>query len=326
MTDETGHDTRTREAAEWFARLKQRRVDSADVEAFSVWRRIPANAAAFERMEAMWNAAGVLARDPEMVELTRAAAEPDARRPEPRRRLSWKPATAITLCVLALGAAGGTWLMSRPQVHSAGFGEREHVRLADGSSVQLDSGSRIAVRLRGDARRIELLDGEALFDVAHDPGRPFVVTAGKTRVTALGTRFDVRRRGEEVRVVLVDGRVRVDADRAEGPRAWTLAPAQQITPTATAPVVAAADVSHATSWTSGRLMFERTPLSTAIAEVNRYSRTPIELQASGLAQVEVSGVFDAGDTAGFVSAVTALYPVRAVQEHGSIRLHAAPEK
>ncbi len=326
MTADTSHDTRTREAAEWFARLKQRRVDRADVEAFSVWRRTPENAAAFARLEAMWDAAGVLARDPEMAEMARAAAEPNTRRRTKPAGAFWKPATALALMLLVVGGAGGIWLVSRPDIHTAGFGEREHVQLSDGSTVQLDAGSRIAVRMRGGARRIELLDGEALFDVRPDPSRPFEVTAGNTRITALGTRFDVRRRGSEVRVVLVQGEVRVEADKPDGRRTWTLAPKQQITPTAPAPVVIAVDTASATSWTAGRLMFDRTPLTTAIAEVNRYSRTPVELRATGLGGIEVSGVFDTGDADGFVSAVTALYPLRATQEDGAIILHAAPRK
>ena len=256
--------------------------------------------------------------------MTRAAAEPNTRR-QPAGAF-WKPVTALALILLAVGGAGGIWLVSRPDIHTAGFGEREHVQLSDGSTVQLDAGSRIAVRMRGGARRIELLDGEALFDVRPDPSRPFEVTAGNTRIIALGTRFDVRRRGSEVRVVLVQGKVRVEADKPDGRHTWTLAPEQQITPTAAAPVVIAVDTGSATSWTAGRLMFDRTPLTTAIAEVNRYSRTPVELRADGLGRIEVSGVFDTGDADGFVSAVTALYPLRATQEDGAIILHAGPRK
>lgn len=326
MTVETGHDTRTREAAEWFARLKQRRVHRADVEAFSAWRREPENAAAFARLEALWDAAGVLAADPEMAELTRAAAEPGAAGRRSRSRRAWKPAAGLAAAVLVLGGVGGVWFLTRPEIHTTGFGERDHVRLADGSSVHLDAETRIAVRMSGAERRIELLEGEALFAVSRDPERPFVVTAGQARITALGTRFDVRRRGSDVRVVLVEGRVRVEADKAQGARAWTLAPQQQITPTAAAPVVSAADVSRATSWTAGRLMFDRTSLAAAIVEVNRYSRTPVELRAPDLADIEVSGVFNTGDADAFVSAVTALYPLHAVPEDGAIVLKSAPKR
>lgn len=326
MAVETGHDTRTREAAEWFARLKQRRVDRADVEAFSLWRRTPENAAAFARLETLWDAAGVLADDPDIVEMTRAAAEPSPSRGRSRANPAWKPAIGLAVVLLALGALGGSWFLFRPEIHATGFGERGHVQLADGTTVQLDAETRMSVRMTGDARRIELLSGEALFAVHSDPSRPFIVTAGDARITALGTRFDVRRRGENVRVVLVEGRVRVDADRAQGPSSWTLSPRQQLSPTAAVPVVATVDVAEATSWTAGRLMFDRTPLASAIAEVNRYSRKPVSLRASGLSDIEVSGVFDTGDVNGFVSAVTALYPLTPSEEDGTIVLKPSPKK
>ncbi|MDZ4372121.1 MAG: FecR domain-containing protein, partial [Phenylobacterium sp.] len=150
------------------------------------------------------------------------------------------------------------------------------------------------------------------FDVEGDARRPFVVTAGDTRVTALGTRFDVRRVGPGARVVLIEGRVAVRG--GPGPdRAWSLAPGQQVVTAARRPAVAAADVPAATSWASGRLTFRETPIGQAVAEVNRYSPRRIDLQASEFAAIPVSGVFDTGDVDGFVAALTDLYPLRATR-------------
>lgn len=326
MTVETVADIRRREAAAWFARLKQRRVESADIQAFSEWRRSPENATAFARIEAMWDAAEVLAHDDDMAELTLAAAKRGAARARSPVRTRWRPLVAALAGVVVLGSAA-VWLLAQPKVYATEVGEQRLVRLADGSTVRLDTASRIAVRLRGNERRVELVSGQALFDVRPDAARPFVVNAGDTAVTALGTRFDVRRLGAEVRVILIEGRVRVDETGGQSRQSWTLRPGQQVVPSAAAPVVADVDAARATSWTTGRLVFDRTPLQTAVAEVNRYSPTKIELRARAVTGIPVSGAFDAGDIDGFVSAVTELYPVTASPPtDGVIVLRDAPKK
>lgn len=317
MTVETDPDIRRREAAAWFARLKQRHVAAEDVQAFSAWRRSPENAHAFARIEAMWDAAEVLSHDSDMAEMTLAAAARGVRRHRPSFERVWKPAAA-GLAALVLLIGGGVWFLHQPQVYATGVGERRVVQLADGSTVTLDTSSRVAARLRGRERRLDLVAGQALFDVRPDAARPFVVSAGDARVTALGTRFDVRRLGGDVRVVLVEGRVRVDAHKGGEPRSWTLRPGQQVAPNAPAPAVLPVDAARATSWTTGRLVFDRTPLATAIREVNRYSKTRIELQASSVADIAVSGAFDTGDVEGFVSALTELYPVSVVSSDDGV--------
>lgn len=326
MTVETGADIRRREAAAWFARLKQRRVESEDVEAFSEWRRSPENAAAFARIEAMWDAAEVLAHDEDMAELTRAATARSASPSRASRRPSWRPVAAALAAVAILGAAA-LWMLSRPEVYATEIGEQRRVRLADGSTVHLDTNSRIAVRIGRGERHVDLTEGRALFEVRSDPDRPFVVGAGSAEVTALGTRFDVRRHGAEVRVILVEGAVRVEAPQGETRLRWTLAPGQQVAPTAPSPAVEQVDAARATSWTTGRLVFDRTPLKAAVGEINRYSKTPIELQSGDVADIPVSGAFDAGDVDGFVSAVTELYPVEvAPSADDVIVLRDAPKK
>jgi transmembrane sensor len=200
------------------------------------------------------------------------------------------------------------WWTSRPTVYETRIGERRTVMLADGSRVTLDTASKVAVRLDRNRRSITLAEGQALFDVEHDRSRPFVVTAGDARVTALGTRFDVRLSGQGARVTLVEGRVAVETYGAR-PKRWTLAPDQRIVTTSKNPAPARTDAASAVSWASGRLTFDNTPVSVAVAEVNRYTMTPIRLEAQAIAQVPVSGVFDTGDVEGFVAALQDLYGV-----------------
>ncbi|MFN4287381.1 MAG: FecR family protein [Brevundimonas sp.] len=308
MTVDADHEIRRREAASWFAKLSQRKVSADDVRAFSAWRRTPANAAAFERMEALWDAAETMAVDPAVAALTRETLSRTAR--SPRRglkgalRLAGAGAGALAALVL-----GMMWFASQPTTYRTDVGERRTIELTDGSSVILDTASRVEIRLTDDRRAIALLSGQALFDVAPD-NRPFVVTAGEVEVTAIGTRFDVRRLARGARVILLEGQVDVrDTRRSEA--TWSLSPGEQIVTSSPSPIVAQADVDAATSWITGRLVFEALPLRNAIAEMNRYTTAKIRLEGEDYGDIRVSGAFNAGDVDAFISAVTVLYPLRA---------------
>lgn len=311
MTVDDDLDIRRQEAASWFTRLSQRRVSTADVKAFSAWRRDPCNARAYDRVESVWAATNALKGDPDISALT---ADALGRAPPPVRARAmvsriWKPLGGMTVAIIAV-AAVGLWTLNRPATYATAVGEQRTVRLEDGSRVTLDTASRIQVSLREDRRSVTLLEGQAFFDVAGNPGRPFVVAAGDARITAIGTRFDVRRIGDGARVTLIEGRVSV-RETARAGAAWSLDPGQQVVTDAPRPVVTTVDIAQETSWTMGRLIFKETPIRAAVAEINRYSETKIDLQASHIADIPVSGAFDTGDTDGFVAALQDLYAVSA---------------
>lgn len=315
MTIEAEADNRRKAAAEWFARLNQRSVTTSDVRAFSEWRRDPENARVFARLESLWAAAETLAETPEVAAFTaeaRARLEPaaTARRPVRARRLI--PIGVTGLATLAMAAAAWIWIDQRPTILETAVGEQRSVELEDGSRVILDTGSRLEVRYSNARRDVTLTQGQAMFEVEGDPARPFLVQAGDTRVTAIGTRFDVRRTGQGARVILVEGRVAVQQGRTDAGR-WSLAPGQEITTARPQPEVRSANVPAATSWTTGRLTFENTPIAVAVAEINRYSRTPVTLDDARISSIRVSGVFDTGDVEGFVSALSDLYALKATR-------------
>lgn len=313
---DTEDEKRRQEAAAWFSRLNQRRVSSEDIHAFAEWRRAPENAEAYARAERLWEKAGGLAADPEIQRLTR-----DAARPGPgHRNVRWFVLGGAGAAAALLGAIA--WGHLGPKAYGTETGERRTVMLADGSSVTLDTDSRISVRLTGDRRAIELLRGRAMFDVARDVSRPFVVEAGPVEVTALGTRFDVRRYHDGASVTLAEGRVSVADERTE--RDWTLSPGQQLTATARAPSLGAVNVEATTSWTEGRLVFDHTPLSQAVGEMNRYASVKLELRSSTLATAPISGVFNTGDMEAFAGALSDLYPLSLRRSDGRLVLSDAP--
>ncbi len=305
-----GDDRRTlEEAAGWFTRLKQDSVSEGTIEDFLQWRRDPANDAAYAEVEARWRQADRVGNDPELVRLTEAA----LRRPKAADAIRRWIGKHVLQLGLAGAVVGGAMVLVfahfQPQAYETDVGAQQIVRLNDGSVLRLNTASRVEIHFARHERRLVLQRGEAYFEVAHDATRPFIVVAGDTQVRAIGTKFDVRRSGRATQVTLAEGRVQVA--RPDRKERWMLAPNQQITLNGVPPVPQVADAATTTSWTTGRLRFSETPLVEAIAEVNRYSRTKITLDASHVAEERVSGVFDTGDTKAFVSAVTEIFSLKA---------------
>ena len=320
MSDPQGiRENAEREAADWFARLRTNAVSLDTMEAFRTWRDSPGNRSAYNAIEKQWRAMGSLEGEPEGDIAGAAALAGGARlRPARTSRAAWAGGAAI-FGALILAAGGYAWWTQG--LVSTTVGEQRSEQLADGSMVRLDTSSRIRVRFSRGERHIDLLQGQAFFDVAHDTSRPFVVQAGATSVRAVGTRFDVRRDGDQVKATLVEGVVQVRMQGGAAPSVWTLHPGQQIVTSRAPPQTRQVDTQAATSWTTGRVVFEGVPLTQAIAEVNRYSRHKITLDAPGVGAVPVTGVFDSGDTAAFVSAVCALHQLKADADvQGGVRL------
>lgn len=300
------HETqRDSEAAAWLIRLNSRTVDTSELEAFFAWRRVPANARAYDRMEAQWRESRKLADDPDIQEAMHEALDPDAHRTRPENPLR----AALAACVLIAVACAGLFYVSAETVLETGTGEQRLVQLDDGSRVHLDTGTRIRIS-RWNNRALVLEHGRALFDVAHDASRPFSVTSDATEILALGTRFEVDQREATVSVALVEGRVRIQKLHADEMAALELDPGQIVTIGTRGPsAIRSATPADIAPWTMGRLEFSDTPLIEAINEINRYSRTKLRLKASRWADERVTGIFSVEDMPAFVDAVTALYPL-----------------
>ncbi|KQW72243.1 hypothetical protein ASE17_05075 [Phenylobacterium sp. Root77] len=320
MTADAAPDQVEKEAADWFARLNKLSITTKALEDFHAWRRDPAHDAAYERIEALWETAGRLGKHPDTARDV-AAALARGRRKRRFARLGSRPARigAGLATVTAAAALVFTFAIERPTPYATGLGEQRLVSLDDGSRLRLDTSTQVRVKFKPDRREVVLVHGQAFFDVAHDTARPFVVMAGDQSIRALGTRFDVRNDAGDVRVTLVQGAVEVS--RQSDGQTWRLAPGQGLAVRGqTVAPPKAVDVTAATSWTSGRLVFRAAPLGEAVAEVNRYSADKIALDNAELRNVPVSGVFDVGDTRAFVSAVSELFNLRAVETGDGYRL------
>lgn len=309
-------------AAAWRVRMDEAAWSPADDAELDVWLAADErHAQAFEQTGAVWDFFDVNAAEPEMMRARRDAID-RAQRAAGRRwsgpgrfvRLPGYGRIAAGLAAVAVLAAGIYPLVDGKVSYGTGLGERRVVTLADGSKVSLDALTRVSVDYSKSARRLTLIRGQARFDVAKDVTRPFSVAARDRTVVATGTAFNIDLLAPEVRVTLIEGRVVVL------PRARSTAPAksvelrtgQQLVATAdAAPTVAPANLAETTAWQQGKIIFDDEPLEDAVARVNRYSKRKIALGDAAARATRVSGVFEAGDTAAFVGAVTYYLPVRA---------------
>lgn len=304
------------QAASWLARLGTRTISLDTIQDFAKWREVPENAEAYRRAEQLWSQTGDLAGDPDI-----EAALSQAYQRRPSRRFGVKQLLAIGLTTAVTASIGvGAFFWESRNTYGTGIGEQRVIQLTDGSLVRLDTASKMRVRFSSGERRIELSEGQALFEVAHNADRPFVVSTTDASVTAVGTVFEVRRVGSETRVVLVSGAVDVmQAGAASAPQ--RLLPNQQTAITQGQAKVTTVDADTATSWTDGELTFVDTPLAEAVAEMNRYLARPIVLEAPAVASTPINGVFKSGDRAAFVSAAAHLFSLRAVSgPDGQVRL------
>lgn len=260
-----------RAAQAWVVRLTSGDVRPGDVEAARAWcAQAPEHQQAFVEARRLWALSGQL--------------QAPARRRAPARQ--WALASAAVL-VLGVGVAlawHGQWGAD----YRTGVGERRVVALSDGSRISLDAESAVDVEMNDRARRITLRKGEAVFEVAHDPARPFTVQAGAVQATALGTVYAVSREGASVGVVVKRGRVAVSdtTDRVElsageavGREAGRLGGKHGL------------DVDSALAWQQGRLVFEQAPLAQVLKALERYRPGWLLIGDEQLRGLKVSGTF-----------------------------------
>ncbi|TWI00881.1 FecR family protein [Luteimonas cucumeris] len=276
-----------------------------------------------------WTASPFLGSREVMNDTTRAAPASAAPRASPRSTRMGRYFGAAAALALAVSSAGmWRYLTAVEQTsYQSGLGELRLIPLADGSRATLSSDSRILVSMSRGERRIDLQQGEAFFDVAKDPGRPFVVAAGARRAIAVGTRYAVRRDAANLRVVVTEGTVRLETDTAPDrhPQPTTLLPAGSVAlATSNGVLVRSGSVEEAErqlNWRSGFLAFHDTPLSDAAAEFNRYNGRKIVIGDARVAALRVGGNFRWSNVDVFVRLLEQGFPVRAEHEDERIVLY-----
>ena len=299
------------EALAWFVRLNSGDATDNDRTRFAEWLRAGAeNRAAYDRLEDVW------------ADLDRV---PDPRRARQPRRTALSRRTMLAGATGAAASAGFVMLASGITVHDiegmltadyrTGTGERRTITTPDGSTVELDACTSIALEFDANVRRLRLLSGRAMFTVAPDRTRPFEVACAGGTIRALGTAFAVHRRPTDTAVAVAESAVTVTVGTPET-RGGTarVTQGQRITYGAAGlgRIVSAADGAE-TAWRRGKMIFRDRPLGDVVADLNRYRPGRIAIWDDALLNLHVDGVFNTASPEAALDAIVGTLPVQGVR-------------
>lgn len=329
------------EASVWIARLHgPSRSPAMERECLKWQARSAAHRLAFERCTDVWEEVkGVSVAD---AFASAAANRADEGGKSGKSKPRWPLLSVAAVLALCAALVAQRWWGA--DVYATKIGEQQMVLLDDGTRLSLNTDTRVRVELGAHLRTVSVLAGEALFEVAKDAKRPFVVKVDGSEVEALGTVFSVRVSGngtaaEALAVTLFEGEVSLRAVAGSGSR--RIAPSRSVLMHAGDRVrlVASASGPGAPSvpqldrpptepllaWKRSEAIFDGASLSEAVTEMNRYSRTPIVLAADAtLSTLRVSGLYRTGDSAAFARAVAALHGLQLREHDGRMELASPP--
>ena len=319
MVKKTAHLIDT-EAAQWAARIDRGPLEPAQERMFHIWLNEDVRSAgAYARMRALsLTTQRARALGPDF--------DPSAFAPRPAMARRTMLQLGGALAASALIAVAGTWAGLRHRGRfSTGKGATKVIALKDGSVVTLNTASEIQVNYSDALRAVELIRGEALFDVARNKARPFVVAAGDTSVRVVGTSFTVRHLdATPVQVLVREGTVEVFKPEVDSApvriTANNMAVAAADGDAIAASAVPAAQVHRQLAWQSGQLAFEGETLAQAAQEFSRYSDTRIVIDDPALAKEEIAGLFKATDPIGFAQTIAVSLNAHATIGEGEVRL------
>lgn len=318
----TRRDEIDAEAAAWLFRLQDDDRTAHTDAAFQTWLKAdPAHETAFQQITDVWEilpGAAAIQRQPAN-DVPRRGARPQ------RRGFMIGIAAAIAAAAVVFG--GAYLLSARTEIYETGVGQQHVATLKDGSQLALNTDSKVLVTYHNDRRHLELVRGEAMFDVAHNPQRPFTVLAGQEQVKALGTSFVVRREPNHLWVTLVRGKVELSNRVASADGGSDFRPQVILAPGERATVDGAGNllvdrpsVSAMVAWRQGEVVFKDTTILEAANELNRYGPVKISVTDPVVARTRVSGLFKINRPADFATAVAELNGVRVRRGAGTIEL------
>lgn len=314
------------QAADWLAKLDRGGLTASERAAFEAWlAEDPRNKIAIRKIASFWygldaplsaqyvlkprktdrrgRLAGVLSVDyGRLFKLTRMPAT---------------RAAAVLLVVLAFVLVEPHEPADEAAYFSTDIGRSRQISLSDGSMIKLNTNSVLEQDYSSAQRTVRLVSGEAIFDVAHNPERPFVVYAADGVIRAVGTRFAIRVGADTVSVTVTEGRIALQQRLtvAEAPGATTSgADAGAVLPLAdpifvqqgevgrirrsegaTKRPISAREVNERLSWVDGELVFYDRELESVIEELSRYTPVVIQIEDDDLKARRITGIIQIGD-------------------------------
>jgi len=314
----TASDDIDEKALHWFVILLDETAPESAWLDFQSWLEVsPAHARAYDAVERLWvdldAADGTAITASPVIDLS-AARESRARRRSPWLGAGLGIAASVTLAV-------GLWLWMTPDGQTYATTDAPlSVALKDGSHVYLNRHSRLDVRFDDDTRSVSLAEGEAAFDIAHDPAHPFVVAAGDHQVQVLGTAFNVLNHGDDFAVAVQRGVVAVTPASARRPVRLTAGQTLEQRGHA-APRLGSVSPDRASAWRSGVLVYRDRPLSDVADDLSRYLDKPVVLSTPAQA-LRFTGALRVADEAVMLQQLQDFAPVRVEASTSEVRISA----
>lgn len=317
-----------REACDWLARIDSAELSISETEELNIWISQSENhKSELARLANIWDSI-------EAAELTDTLLEADAEQENTQLEIAKRSrsgafkfiisAAACLLVCLSVGLFTHFHNLSQFKStngkYTTDIGGQQTVILADGSQIKLNTNTLIEVNYYDGKRNIHLYKGEAHFDVAHDPDKPFTVKARKGDVRALGTVFSVRVKNDRVNVIVEEGKVRIRAnegldyfendlsqiteekseeEKSEEKNVIVVASAGKNVVFGEQEIESIVqeekeEIERKFSWQQGMLAFDDEPLSDVIEEVSRYTSNKIIIAEPSIRSLRVGGYYPIG--------------------------------
>ena len=319
------------DASSWLARLDSQQCNAADRLAFARWlAEDPTHRWAFEELSEVWARLHTLVDVGEQMQaenVTRfppiGAYAPASEEVPKAGRSDWS--TLAVSVIIAAGVVAHLLASTPVEQWTTGNGETQVVTIDDGTEIELNARTSISVRIDDRQREVELIQGEAVFDVKKDD-RPFVVRTEHGTVAALGTVFAVSTGSRRDEVTVLEGAVSVSSGRitlpltqydgqplvSAGVQSSTLLAgdgAEISAGNVTSRHLGNGGIEQQLSWRSGFVVFSNEPLSSALAEMSRYTDTSVHIADRDLGGLRISGRFSTHGIDDFLSQLSDKYQV-----------------
>lgn len=297
------------QAVTWFVALQEEDIEAAQQARFRQWlQQHESHAAAYAEAEKLWSSLDSI-KSANLPQLSRV-------RTTANRSIRHSLAT-----ILLLAAASGWWFDFQAKTinYATSIGERQSVQLADGSVIELNAATELSVRLSWLRREIRLDKGQAMFTVVHERWRPFDVYSGALKIHDIGTRFDVSKNQQGSAVTVLDGSVELSTDHQSAQR-LTAGQRRRMDQFNRLQAIETADLEQAGAWLDGRLVFEHTPLSEVVAEIERHHPVDFQFADARLSKETISGNFAASDLQPFLRSLESILPIHVKRQANTIIL------
>jgi len=310
LRETTAADT----AAEWLVKI-DRGIGDSELEQLREWLDADSmHTEALMLAAEIWDKTESLSLLADLVPLT----------PKLTPRLTVKqPRTALlTFCslVLAVGLGFSLFQLSMqaqaptPAVYETAVGGLSQNLLADGSTLVINTNTRLQALVTGKSREITLERGELAIDVEHDPTRPLRVYAAGKQVEALGTLFSVHKINDSsIDVTVAEGRVVVTSDNASSEPEFLEAGQRAVIDHSGVSTIYAQskrEIEDQLAWRAGQLIFRGETLQEAVDELSRYTSVVFEIADPQLKGIRVAALVQPGDVDGFLRALEANFELR----------------